>query len=125
MQRRRFLKSAAALAAAPFAATAQQQGAGRGGMTRGAITAGGLQPLDGGKIGNAPAMKITDIKTFLVGAESRNWVYVKILTDQGVYGIGEAYSAGPDEATVKVIEDFKNWLPANAPHHIPPLFNHH
>jgi galactonate dehydratase len=44
-------------------------------------------------------MKITDIKTFLVGAGGRNWVYVKVLTDQGIYGIGEAYSAGPDEAT--------------------------
>ena len=29
-------------------------------------------------------MKITDIKTFLVGAGGRNWVYVKILTDQGI-----------------------------------------
>ena len=37
-------------------------------MTRGSITSGGLQPLNGGKIGNTPAMKITDIKTFLVGA---------------------------------------------------------
>ena len=45
-------------------------------------------------------MKITDIKTFLVGGGGRNWVYVKILTDQGIYGIGEAYSAGPDEAIV-------------------------
>ena len=53
-------------------------------------------------------MKITDIKTFLVGAESRNWVYVKVLTDQGIYGIGEAYSAGPDASLVlmhKPLED--------------------
>ena len=68
-------------------------------------------------------MKITDIKTFLVGAGGRNWVYVKILTDQGIYGIGEAYSAGPDEATVKVIEDFKLWLVGNDPRNVQYLFD--
>ena len=75
------------MAAAPFAAaqeTPRQGRSGRGGMVSGPIT-GGLQPLDGGKIGNTPAMKITDIKTFLVGAGGRNWVYVKVLTDQGIY----------------------------------------
>src|SRR5215472_955419 len=95
----------------------------RGGMSRGRVDSGGLQPLDGGKIGNTPAMKITEIKTFLVGAGGRNWVYVKILTDQGIYGIGEAYSAGPDEATVKVIEDFKSWLIGNDPRNVQYLFD--
>jgi len=141
MKRRQFLLNSGLLAAAPFAA-AQQQGGGRGGTQGGAATqtgtpgrggrggrgaaqsqARGLQPLNGGKIGNLPAMKITDIKTFLVGAGGRNWVYVKILTDQGIYGIGEAYSAGPDEATVKVIEDFKRWLVGNDPRNVQYLFD--
>lgn len=122
MRRRLFLENVGLAAAAPFLAAAQQSGGGRGGMTRGPI-AGGLQPLDGGRIGNTPAMKITDIKTFLVGAGGRNWVYVKVLTDQGVYGIGEAYSAGPDEATVKVIEDFKSWLVGNDPRNVQYLFD--
>src|SRR5436190_543263 len=75
MKRRLFLRSAGLMAAAPFVAAAQQTGGrgGRGGMTRGSIASGGLQPLNGGKIGNTPAMKITDIKTFLVGAGGRNW----------------------------------------------------
>ena len=125
MKRRFFLKSAGLMAGAPFVAAAQQTGGrgGRGGMTRGSITSGGLQPLNGGKIGNTPAMKITDIKTFLVGAGGRNWVYVKVLTDQGIFGIGEAYSAGPDEATVKVIEDFKSWLVGNDPRNVQYLFD--
>lgn len=83
----------------------------------------GLQPLNGGRIGNAGPMKITDIATFLVGAGGRNWIYVKVLTDQGVYGIGEAYSAGPDEATVKVIEDFKLWLVGEDPRNVQYLFD--
>jgi galactonate dehydratase len=93
--------------AAPFVAAAQK----------------GLQPLDGGRIGNTPPMKITDIKTFLVGAGGRNWLYVKVLTDQGIFGIGEAYSAGPDEATVKVIEDFKSWLVGQDPRNVQYLFD--
>src|SRR3954468_21242117 len=139
MRRRFFLRQAALAAGAPLLAAGQQPAAqrpqtepvppegqrrrGRDGMSRGTIDSGGLQPLNGGKIGNTPAMKITDIKTFLVGAGGRNWVYVKILTDQGIFGIGEAYSAGPDEATVKVIEDFKSWLIGNDPRNVQYLFD--
>jgi L-alanine-DL-glutamate epimerase-like enolase superfamily enzyme len=135
MNRRRFLWGGGLMLTSPFMAAAQggqargqeaaQPGRRGGGMTRGPIGGGaeGLQPLDGGKIGNMPAMKITDIKTFLVGAGGRNWIYVKVLTDQGIYGIGEAYSAGPDEAVVKVIEDFKLWLVGNDPRNVQYLFD--
>src|SRR5262245_24851611 len=122
MNRRNFLRLSGLAAATPWIAAAQRERGGRGGMTSGAIE-NGLQPLNGGKIGNTPPMKITDIKTFLVGAGGRNWVYVKILTDQGLYGIGEAYSAGPDEATVKVIEDFKGWLVGQDPRNVQYLFD--
>src|SRR6476469_2009883 len=108
MTRRRLLFGATAF---PLLAAAQKP-----------IT-GGLTPLDGGKIGNTPPMKIRDIKTYLVGAGGRNWLYVKVLTDQDLYGIGEAYSAGPDEATVKVIEDFKSWLIGNDPRNVQYMFD--
>jgi hypothetical protein len=68
MRRRLFLKNVGLVAGVPFLASAQEPVGGRGGMSRGSIATGGLQPLDGGRIGNTPAMKITDIKTFLVGA---------------------------------------------------------
>jgi galactonate dehydratase len=35
-------------------------------------------------------MKITEIKTFVVGNPWKNWVFVKVLTDEGLTGIGEA-----------------------------------
>ena len=73
--------------------------------------------------GTKPAIKITDIKTFLVGAGSRNWLYVKVYTDQGIHGIGEAYSCGPDEATIKVIEDFKLWLVGQDPRNVQYLYD--
>lgn len=65
-----------------------------------------------------PALKITDIQSFLVGIESRNLCFVKILTDQGITGWGEAYSVGPDEATVATIRDFKSWLLGKDPRNV-------
>ena len=36
------------------------------------------------------AMKLTDVQTFIVGNPWKNWVFIKLHTDQGVYGVGEA-----------------------------------
>jgi galactonate dehydratase len=55
-------------------------------------------------------MKITDIKTYVVNPERRNYVYVKVETDEGIHGVGEAYSCGPDLATAECILYFKDWL---------------
>ncbi|MBL8294703.1 MAG: hypothetical protein JNN08_22855, partial [Bryobacterales bacterium] len=81
-------------------------------------TTGAAPLMQTGAVGTRPAMKITDIKTFLTGAGGRNWCFVKVETDQGIHGIGEAYSCGPDEATVKVIEDYKRWLVGQDPRNI-------
>ena len=44
-------------------------------------------------------MKITEINTYLMHAGvppqrglevARNWLFVKVLTDEGIYGVGEA-----------------------------------
>jgi galactonate dehydratase len=82
-----------------------------------------IAPLSDMRIGKLGPLKITGIKTFLVGAGTRNWLYVKVLTDQGIEGIGEAYSAGPDEATVKVIEDYATWLAGHDPRNIQYLYD--
>jgi galactonate dehydratase len=75
------------------------------------------------QVGNKPAIKITDIQTYLVGAGGRNLCFVKVMTDQGIHGIGEAYSCGPDEATVAVIQDFKRWLVGQDPRNIEHLWS--
>lgn len=54
-------------------------------------------------------MIITDIITYLVSI-GRNLVFVKVRTDEGIDGIGEAYSVGPDDATAATIHYFKDWL---------------
>src|SRR5262245_45554773 len=74
------------------------------------------------QIGTRPAIKITDIKTFLVGVGNRNLVFVKVETDQGIDGVGEAYSCGPDEATVATVADFKRWLVGQEPRNIEHLW---
>lgn len=68
-----------------------------------------------------PEIRITDIKTFLVGL-GRNYLFVKVETNQGIHGIGEAYSCGPDQATVAVIADFKEWLVGRDPRDIEHLW---
>ena len=55
-------------------------------------------------------MKIERIETFLANIGSRNLCFVKVRTDDGLHGIGEAYSVGPDRATEAAIHDFEEWL---------------
>jgi galactonate dehydratase len=88
-----------------------------------AIPAGAAPMLQAVAAGARPAIKITDIKTFLVGVGGRNLVFVKVETDQGIHGIGEAYSAGPDDATIATINDFKRWLVGQDPRNIEHLWS--
>ncbi|HET8627564.1 MAG TPA: galactonate dehydratase [Thermomicrobiales bacterium] len=60
-------------------------------------------------------MKIARIETFLVRPDNRNYIFVRVWTDEGLYGIGEAYSVGPDEAVAAVIADFEQWLVGRDP----------
>ncbi len=74
-----------------------------------------------GPVPGRPEIRITDIKSFVVGL-GRNHVFVKVETDQGIHGIGEAYSCGPDQATVAAINDFKEWLVGQDPRNIEHLW---
>lgn len=69
-------------------------------------------------------MTITDLKTFVVNPGHRvpygtgwgkNWIFVKLYTDQGLDGVGEAFATGQDMATVAALEDFKRWLVGKDP----------
>jgi galactonate dehydratase len=83
----------------------------RRGMFRnaaGALAAGGALPL-ARAAGDARPMKITGVKTFVVGNPWKNWVFVKVETDAGLVGWGEATGGletkGP-EAQVHELERF-------------------
>ncbi len=54
-------------------------------------------------------MKITELKTYIVGNPWKNWVFVQVCTDEGLTGLGEAtggLSARPGEAQVHELERF-------------------
>ena len=102
MRRRHFLMTSGLAVGATGAATAAQPA--------------GPAPAPG-----RPEIRITDIKSFVVGL-GRNHVFVKVETDQGIHGIGEAYSCGPDQATVAAINDFKEWLVGQDPRNIEHLW---
>ena len=48
-------------------------------------------------------MKITEVKTFLVETGRQNWLFVKVITDEGLYGWGEASVEGQNKATEQCI----------------------
>jgi galactonate dehydratase len=74
-------------------------------------------------------VKITDIKTFVVGnpppqTGGRYFIFVKLTTDSGVVGYGEAYNAtfGP-HVTAKMIEDCaERYLVGRDPHDVETFF---
>jgi galactonate dehydratase len=68
-------------------------------------------------------MQITALKTVVVNAEMRNWVFVKIETDQaGLYGWGEASLEWKTRAVVGAVEDFAPMLLGEDPNRIEHIF---
>ena len=64
-------------------------------------------------------MKITAIKTTVVNAEMRNWIFVKVETDQaGLYGWGEATLEWKTRAVVGAVEDLAPLLIGSDPRDI-------
>ena len=63
-------------------------------------------------------MKIIDIKTIIVNAEMRNWVFVKVITDEDLHGWGEATVEWKTRAVAGAIEDLKPLLIGKDPRNI-------
>ncbi|XID90644.1 galactonate dehydratase [Paenibacillaceae bacterium WGS1546] len=55
-------------------------------------------------------MKITDIKTYTVFCYRTNWIFVKIMTDEGISGVGEATLEYKEQAVAGAIEELKRYL---------------
>ena len=68
-------------------------------------------------------MKITRIDTHLTELASRSIPYVVVHTDEGIHGVGEPFSCGPDRATVAAIHDFEEWLIGRDPRDIEGLYH--
>jgi galactonate dehydratase len=55
-------------------------------------------------------MKITDLKIFTVYCYRTNWVIVKIYTDEGISGVGEATLEYKEQALIGALEELKRYL---------------
>lgn len=60
-------------------------------------------------------MKVTDIKTFAVDCFRTNWVFVKVYTDEGVDGVGEATLEYKEKALLGAVEHIKDYLVGKNP----------
>ena len=63
-------------------------------------------------------MKITDIKTFHAHDGQRNNIFLEVETDEGITGVGEAYSIGPDRSVISMIDEMKPWFIGEDPSRI-------
>ena len=64
-------------------------------------------------------MKITAIETLVVHAIHRNWIFVKVKTDQpGLYGWGEATLEWKTRAVLGTIEDLSGFVIGEDPHRV-------
>jgi len=48
-------------------------------------------------------VKITDIKTLFMGVERQSWLFVKVETDEGIYGWGEGSLEGQEKAVAEAV----------------------
>ena len=55
-------------------------------------------------------MKITKIETYIVSAGWKNWLFVKVLTDSELYGIGEATLNGFPKTTEAAIHELEHLI---------------
>lgn len=63
-------------------------------------------------------MKVTDIKPFVVDCFRTNWVFVKVYTDEGIDGVGEATLEYKEKALLGALEHIKEYLVGKDPRDI-------
>ena len=63
-------------------------------------------------------MKVTGIKTFICHAYRTNWVFVKVLTDEGITGVGEATLEYREPTVVQAIKELERYLVGRDPNNI-------
>ena len=63
-------------------------------------------------------MKITDIKTFVVDCFRTNWAFIKVYTDEGIDGVGEATLEYKEKALIGAVEHIKDVLVGQDPTNI-------
>ena len=68
-------------------------------------------------------MKVTDVKTFAVDCFRTNWVFVKVYTDEGIDGVGEATLEYKEKALIGAVEHIKEYLVGKDPRDVEKHFH--
>ena len=68
-------------------------------------------------------MRIIDIKTFPVDCFRTNWVFVKVYTDEGITGVGEATLEYKEKALIGAVEHIKESLVGQNPLNIEKIWH--
>lgn len=68
-------------------------------------------------------MKITDLRVFQTQGGHANWTFVKLYTDSGLTGVGEASLERNDMVVVKALESLKDFLVGKDPFQIEYIWN--
>ena len=50
-------------------------------------------------------MKVTGIETHHAAAQGRPWILIKVLTDEGIHGWGEATLEGKEGAVIAAVDE--------------------
>ena len=68
-------------------------------------------------------MKVIDVKTFAVDCFRTNWMFVKVYTDEGIDGVGEATLEYKEKALIGAVEHIKEYLVGKDPRNIEKHFH--
>ena len=63
-------------------------------------------------------MKIVEIETYPVGAGWKNWLFVRVLTDEGAYGVGEATLNGFGRTCETAVHELANLVIGTDPRRV-------
>ena len=69
-------------------------------------------------------MKITQVETCAAPLTGRDSLIVRVHTDEGLVGLGEAYPVGPNEAVAATIRDFQSWIAGRDPRDVNGIWYH-
>ena len=68
-------------------------------------------------------MKITEIKPIICHAYRTNWVFVKVMTDEGIYGVGEATLEYREQTVAAAIRELDRDLRGEDPRNIEAIWH--
>ncbi len=68
-------------------------------------------------------MKISDVRTVIVGNPWKNWIFVVVETDDGLIGVGEATGGSETQPRVAAIQEIKHLVTGMDPRNVHEIFH--